>query len=75
MINMSTNKNVLCNKIVIEVIKMVSKKTMAELYQENTSHYTKIYNLLFRLDILVFPFLILGTFLRNDSVIFLSLTF
>ena len=48
---------------------------MAELYQENTSHYTKIYNLLFRLDILVFPFLILGTFLRNDSVIFLSLTF
>ncbi|UUV98228.1 hypothetical protein G314FT_03200 [Vagococcus luciliae] len=47
---------------------MVSKKTMAELYQENTSHYTKIYNLLFRLDILVFPFLILGTFLRNDSV-------
>ncbi|MGY3703587.1 hypothetical protein BW731_06865 [Vagococcus martis] len=43
-------------------------KELDELYRENTSRYTNMYNILFKLDVILFPFLLVGVFLGNDSV-------
>lgn len=43
-------------------------KELDELYHENTSSFTKSYNVLFKVDLILFPILLIGMFLDNEEV-------
>lgn len=43
-------------------------KEIDELYRENTSQLTKIYGTLFKIDVVLFPFLFIGMLFGKGSV-------
>ena len=46
----------------------MKNKELDELYRENSGPFTRSYNFLFKVDVILFPFLLLGSFFGNDTV-------